>query len=137
MTSKKVLFTIKKIEKSKADASFIEALLQVYYANISLLVSIVNHCDPKQDVLNKKPKTVLKEFLKIYLIDENIKRIIAKKNIKHLKDWFKKMETFFDKIKIQQPKNTKQLLQEAEYLLNILNISNQKIIGNKEVKTTS
>jgi hypothetical protein len=137
MTNKKVLLTIKKIEKSKTEGLFIEALLKVYYANVSLLVSIVNHCDPMQDVLNKKPKAVLKEFLKIYLVDETIKGIIAKKSVKHLKDWFKKMETFFDKIRIQQPKNTKQLLQEAEYLLNILNISNQKIIGNKETKIAS
>jgi hypothetical protein len=132
MTSKKISIANKKINSCKEHGFFTEAVISVYHANSYLLTDIGKIILHEQKTDSKKPKAILKAIIAAAQTDEQIKQLAGKKNLKLLKPWFEKMSDFFDKLKVQLPRNTKQLLEEGEHVLNILNLTHQRILGNQK-----
>lgn len=127
MTQRKVLFALKKINSSKQQGNFTEALIKNYHLNLHLVKYIFSNCCASKTTFNKKLSILLNELLYEIENHPNIKCVISKKSIKQILPWALKMELFFKLLKIKEPANTKLLLTESESVLAILSISSAKI----------
>jgi hypothetical protein len=130
MTTKKVLNTLQLVKQCKEQECFMEALIIAYQSCTLLLKDIGKKVVTETGDPIKKPKAILKVILQMADTDERLKKLLGKKSLKTLKPWYEKMDVFFDTIKQQNPRNTKTLLEEAEYALNILHITHQRVLGN-------
>jgi len=128
MTEQKILYSIKKFELCKGRGYNLEAVLRVYHLNIKMLKFLsvrllaVEHND---DV---KPKHIVNQLVEQLNLNTSLKTTINKKNLKTLKPWLTKMDTFMKTLKHREPSNTKTLLAESEQILGILKISVTKIL---------
>jgi len=132
MKQGQINITLKKIEKSKKNGCLIEALLANYHLNIEILKFISLKINPDFLVKNVKPKEILNALIPVVNNEHSSKAIINKKNLKILKPWLTKMDTFFKILKIKSPSGVKHLILESERIFSVLNISLAKIfIGSK------
>lgn len=131
MTKRKILSALKKIEQCKTKGFYLEALLRNYHLNVETLKFIsLKLTALKQDHL--KVKHILSHLLEEAGRRGDMKTTISKKNLKTLKPWLSKMETFFKILKSKEPSNVKALLHEGENVFAILQISAAKIfVGQK------
>lgn len=130
MTKRKIILTLKKIEKSNKEGYPLDALIRIYHLNIEALRFISLKLTQKIPAKNLKTKQILNE-----LISEARKqphsKIISKKSLKSLKPWLNKMDIYFKTLKLKQPHNTKSLFNETEKIFFILNISLTKIMDTR------
>ncbi|MDX2172607.1 MAG: hypothetical protein SFY56_05760 [Bacteroidota bacterium] len=127
MTQRKITLALKKINTSKLQGNFTEALIKNYHLNLSLVKYLFSKCSETKSAENKKLRILIEELIEELDINPNCKRIISKNSLKQILPWALKMEVFFKSIKIKEPTNTKLLLNESEHILAILNISAAKI----------
>ena len=88
---------------------------------------ILSKSKPKYEFSGKKIKIILNDFLNEISNDQNLKSIINKKNLKIVKPWLIKVDTYFKDLKLGTLINTKPLLSENEKVFGILNISITKL----------
>ena len=127
MTPRKITFALNKINTSKQQGNFTEALIKNYHLNLSLVKYLFSKCSDTKSAENKKLKILLEELIEELDTKPHCKRIITKTSLKQILPWALKMEVFFKTLKIKEPNNTKLLLNESEHILAILNISAAKI----------
>ena len=131
MTEKKITAELKKIDSTSKKGFILEALLANYHLNVDLLKLIYTRSGLSGSVNDKKIKAIISELC--IEIDKNttLKTVIAKKNLKIVKVWALKMDTFFKALKHKQPENTKALFNETQKIFAVLNISAHKIFAQK------
>ncbi len=129
MTEKKISLELKKIEIASKKGFILEALLANYHLNVDLLKLIYTRSALSGSVNDKKIKAIIAELA--VEIDKNtkLKTVIAKKNLKIVKVWISKMDTFFKELKHKYPENTKSLFTETQKIFAVLNISAHKIFS--------
>jgi hypothetical protein len=126
MTKRQIVLGLKRIEKSKSNQDYIEALIKIYHLNISVVLFLSENLQlPKKKA--DRPKDVLKNLMSFVKANGNAKQIVTKKNLKIAKLWLDKMDVFFKDIKLGQPANTRQLINESEKIFSLLNISLTKL----------
>ena len=128
MTQRKITFALKKINTSKQQQNYTEALVRNYHLNLDLLKYIFSNCCATKTEHNKKASVLISELLRELDKNSHRRSLISKKSLKEIMPWALKMEAFFKFLKHKQPSNTKLLLNEGEKILAILNISANKII---------
>jgi hypothetical protein len=133
MTRRQIILAQKKIEKSKSDGYFLEALIKNYHLNLEILKFISFKINPDKSTKNLKAKELLSLVIDEIHAQPKSKIIISKKNLKMLKPWLVKMDFYLKTLKMKSPTNTKSLLHECEKIFAVLNISLAKIhIGDKK-----
>lgn len=118
---------IARIEKSKADGYFVEALFKSYHLNLEVLRFLSSKISPATPVKDLKPKELLGHLIQQLENNSSAKSVISKKNLKAVKPWLVKMDAFFRSMKLKQPANTKAILAEGEKIFALLNISAAKL----------
>ena len=131
MTERKITSALKRVEKFKKDGAHLQALIQGYHLNLQLIKYILSCSRTDSEIPVKKVKHLVKEFSKEYAVSNDLRAVLAKSSFKTVKLWLEKMETFFKTLKIEQPRNVKALMQETMQILHMLNISANKMLGNK------
>lgn len=129
MTTRKISNSLKKIEVCKENGYVLEALLKNYHLNINLIKLIMMNAKPNYSFKDKKFKEVVREFQNEISINNDLKAIINKKTFKLVKTWLTKMDAFFKTLRFEEPANAKLLLDEAEKIFGILNISANKLFS--------
>lgn len=129
MTQRKITFALKKINASKLQNNYTEALVRNYHLNLDLIKYIFAHCSSTKSEQNKKVSVLVSELLNELGKNPRCRSIISKKSLKEILPWALKMDAFYKFIKHKQPNNTKLLLNEGEQILAILNISANKILA--------
>jgi len=129
MTQRKITFALKKINTSKQQCNYTEALVRNYHLNLDLLKYIFSHCSTTKSEQNKKASVLVEELLNELDKNPQCKGIISKKSLKEILPWAIKMDAYYKFIKHKQPSNTKLLLNDGEHILGILNISANKILS--------
>ena len=129
MTQRKITFALKKINTSKQQCNYTEALVCNYHLNLDLLKYIFSHCSTTKSEQNKKASVLVEELLNELDKNPQCKGIISKKSLKEILPWAIKMDAYYKFIKHKQPSNTKLLLNDGEHILGILNISANKILS--------
>lgn len=127
MTQRKIAFALKKINTSKKNGDFTEALIKNYHLNLSLAKYIFSKCCETKSSENKKLSIIIEELIKESEIKPANKTVISKQSLKLILCWAIKMDVFFKQLKLKEPNNIKLLLSESEHILAILNISAAKI----------
>jgi hypothetical protein len=131
MTVRNITSALKRVEKFKNEGAHLQALIQGYHLNLQLIRYVLSHCREESELPVKKVKHLVKEFAKEYAASNDLKAVLSKSSFKTVKLWLDKMESFFKVLKIEQPRNVKALAQETMQILHMLNISANKLIGNK------
>jgi hypothetical protein len=127
MTQRKITFALKKINSSKQQGNYTEALIKNYHLNLNLIKYIFNNCSATKSTQNKKFRVLVEELIDELNANPHYKSIISKTSLKQILPWALKMEVFFKTLKLKQPSNTKILLHDSEHILAILTISVAKI----------
>ena len=123
--------SLKKIERTKSDGYPLEALIHKYILVVELLTFITQHILPKGTAPDIKPKTNVKLLL-AELERSGIKKgPVQKKDLKALKTWLSKMDRFIKSLRYSRPGNITELILEGEKVLALINISAEKLMGNK------
>ncbi len=128
MTQRKISFALKKINESKQQQNFTEALVRNYHLNLELLKYIFSYCCATKSEHNKKISILISQLVNELDVKPQFKGVITKKSLKTIMPWALKMEAYYKFLKHKQPSNTKLLLNDGEHILAILNISANKII---------
>lgn len=131
MTQKKVTAELKKIEIASKKGFVLEALLANYHLNVDLLKLIYTRSGLSESADDKKIKAVINELSTEIDKNAKLKTVISKKNLKVVKVWASKMDTFFKVLKHKHPENTKSLFTESQKIFAVLNISAHKIFVQK------
>ncbi len=109
-----------------------EGLFLNYHLNIEILKFISLKVSPDKLLTgNLKPKEIVNNLISELRAQPESKAIISKKNLKTLKPWLLKMDTYIKLLRIKKPSNAKALLLESEKIFAILNISLKKILVGK------
>lgn len=132
MTEKKITYALNKIKAAKEKGYLMEALLRTYHLNADIIRYILDTCSEDYLTKDKKVKAIFNKFLEEISVNQKLKAILAKKNLKTLKPWLGKMDVFFKTLKMRQPANMKDLQQEAEKIMGMLNISVSKMFAHNK-----
>lgn len=127
MTQRKITLALKKINTSKQQGHYTEALIKNYHLNLSIVKYLFSKCSETKSAERKKLRILIEELIEELDANPKCKRIISKNSLKQILPWALKMEVFFKSLKIKEPTNTRLLLNESEQILAILNISAAKI----------
>ena len=120
-----------RVTSAKDKGFYQEALLQAYHMNISLMKHILARASSRPVKEEKKLKPFLKRFFKTHKNSEKLKSTINSRSVKSIQVWLDKTDQFFKTLKIRQPANTKQLLEESTRIAGLLNISLNKVENGK------
>lgn len=129
MTERKLVFALKRIEGAFNKGFYLEALLSNYHLNIDLLKLIYSKSGKTAE--DKKIKMLISELNEEISKDSKLKTLITKKNLKIVKVWASKMETYFKVLKHKSPENSKSMYVESQKIFAILNLSAHKIFAHK------
>jgi hypothetical protein len=129
MTNRKITNSLNKIETCLKNGYVLEALLRNYHLNIDLIKLILINVKPDYSFEGKKFKTVMSEFQHEISVNAELKPIINKKTFKLVKTWLVKMDSYFKKLKFEEPANTKLLMSETQKIVGVLNISANKLFS--------
>ncbi len=127
MTQKKIQYVLNQIKICKENSFFIEAFIKSYHLNIELIKFILLKSKPNYQFKDKKIKNIINDFLNEITNDQKLKSIINKKNLKIVKPWLIKIDSYFKNLKLGAIINTKPLLSENEKVFGIINISATKL----------
>jgi hypothetical protein len=127
MNKQQIIRTLNKIEKCKKEGHLLEALINNYHLNISVLRFLLIRLAPNVPIKELKVKGVLLQLIEEVNVTPSSKTIISKKNLKALKPWLIKFDSYLKVLKQKAPTNTKSLLTEGEQVFMLLNISLSKM----------
>lgn len=108
-----------------------EALLKNYHLNLDIIRYVLSTYVSGYSFRDKKIKEIVNDVIEETSVNPKLKSILNKKNLKVLKPWLFKMDTFFKALKHGRPVNTKALQQETEKIFALLNISVNKLFAQK------
>jgi len=129
MTQRKVTAALKKMESAFGKGFYLEALLCNYHLNADLLKLICSRSLISKSTDDKKIKVIISELSTEIGKNTQLKTIITKKNLKIVKVWASKMDTYFKALKLHQPENSKSMYIESQKIFAILNMSAHKIFA--------
>jgi hypothetical protein len=127
MTTRKVNTAMNMVTSASDKGFYLEALLRTYHMNLSLMKHILASGSSGAATEGKKLKPFLKKFFKNHKRSEKLKSTISSQSVKSLQVWLEKTDTFFRTLKMRQPANTKQLLEESTRIAGMLSISLNKV----------
>lgn len=127
MTTRKVNTAMNKVTSARDKGFYQEALLRTYHMNISLMKHLLSKTAPRSGSDVKKLKPFLKRFFKAHKNSEKLKSTINSRSVKSIQVWLEKTDSFFKTLKMRQPTNTRQLLEESTRIAGLLNISLNKL----------
>lgn len=131
MTEKKITYAWNRISACKENGFLMEALLKNYHLNLDIIRYILSTHVSGYSFRDKKIKEIVNDVIEETSVNPKLKSILNKKNLKVLKPWLFKMDTFFKALKHGRPVNTKALQQETEKIFALLNISVNKLFAQK------
>jgi len=131
MTEKKITYAWNRISACKENGFLMEALLKNYHLNLDIIRYILSTYVSGYSFRDKKIKEIVNDVIEETSVNPKLKSILNKKNLKVLKPWLFKMDTFFKALKHGRPVNTKALQQETEKIFALLNISVNKLFAQK------
>lgn len=137
MTQKKITAIQKSIEVAFKNGYHLQALLMNYHLNLDIMRFMITNANKSYSFEDKKLKLITREFQYEIETNEHLKSVINKKSFKLVKTWLQKMDVFFKQLKLSNPGNTKALYNETEKIFLILNISINKLLVKKSIKSTS
>lgn len=135
MTERKILYALNRIKSCKEHGFALEALIKNYHLNLDIIKHILSSSIEDYSAKDKKIKMIVNELMEEISVNNKLKAILNKKNLKTVKPWLLKMEDFFRALKMTYPTptNLKALQSETEKIFGILNISvNKLFIKNKD-----
>ncbi len=130
MTERKITSALKRVEKFKKEGAQLQALIEGYHLNLLLIKYILSGSGTGKQFEAKKVKHLLREFHRQYSTSDQVRGVLTKSSFKTVKLWLEKMDVFFKEIKIKQPQTTRALTLETMQILNMLNISANKMKSN-------
>lgn len=128
MTERKINLDLKKIESAKKQGYWLEALLKNYQLNIQLIRFLLKSGTKNPSLDSIKIKQLMTQFIDEVSVNPELKSIINKKNLKFVKPWLSKMETFLKALKQGEIKQAKNLQLESEKVFAVLHISAAKLL---------
>lgn len=133
MTEKKVTYALNRIKTCKEKGFILEALLRTYHLNVELIKYILSTCSEDYLVKDKKIKAIFHRFEEEVAVNARLRAVLNKRNLKTLRPWFGKIDTYFKALKLRQPSNTKALQAESEKIMALLNISASKLFAQNKI----
>lgn len=131
MTEKKITYAWNRISACKENGFLMEALLKNYHLNLDIIRYVLSTYVSGYSFRDKKIREIVNDVIEETSVNPKLKSILNKKNLKVLKPWLFKMDTFFKALKHGRPVNTKALQQETEKIFALLNISVNKLFAQK------
>jgi hypothetical protein len=120
---------MEKIDKAKLDGYHVEALLNKYILVVDLLNFVSLKINPSNHSLNVKAKDNVRALGLSLAKNASARSVINKKNLKSVKLWIGKMDTYLKTYRIKRPGGTASLLQEGEKVFTLLNVAAQKLVA--------
>jgi len=131
MTEKKITYAWNRTSACKENGFLMEALLKNYHLNLDIIRYVLSTYVSGYSFRDKKIREIVNDVIEETSVNPKLKSILNKKNLKVLKPWLFKMDTFFKALKHGRPVNTKALQQETEKIFALLNISVNKLFAQK------